>query len=1005
MLGWITVWMAASASEVELDLRRYEALLPAIERPEEAPDDRWAARRDVVIGEADGQLVVDVTWALVALEDGWVDLPLAPSSWRVEEVRVDGRPARTTEADGRVRLVMQVDEEALVTGRFTLPGSLRAGVELALLPGVTGTVQAPGAMDVRVDGASVARVDGVAWTGAGVLSVREATKRSADGQGLSIVGQVGIGVTVADDAVRVRGRVGYRVTGGAVESVQLDVGDAGNDLEIEGKAVAGWTRSGSVVTVRLNAPEDRAVDLDVRWSAALPDRDEVQGGLPSITPLGTYRIERGLQVARDGDREVLPELGSWTGVASADLPEVARGLVEGTPTSAWVSTGDGGGSLGFLRFRPVSGPPTMIDVAAFEGVLSEEGRLLYRMHYTVRNDRGDVLRVRLPDGQRLVSAQVGKEPARVARDGDELLIPLQKSVETVEGLLDFPVRLVVLGDGQPFDRKELRAVPLPSVDAPIAASRVELRLPEGWESRLEAGEHGVVDAFSEGEGITYGFRSGDANVARADALYQDAVEAWMDNRFEEAQGSLDELRALGAENANISRLQSNLDVVAGKNDDQGSEALSRRVKDQAMARARRDLEEQERLLEEADKSYDAGDYEAAEQTYQAALDIGNVVQQLEQKEAREVASSNAGVLGKLSKAKKAKKSKERVASEDVREEEDVFVDLDVPLVFEDGEKAVNTASTATGTVLSRDMLQKVDSGGAVTEIDFQDIEVSGELAKPSGALMLDRKESSEEPAGFAWEAPPQPRQNVGAGAGGDPRIGGAAANENTFMISSSPVDPSYESTAQPTQGDEAPATTITSSQGTVLTRESLENVPRGRSYQVATQMAAGVGVGAGAGGNPNIGGAASSPVFEAESVPEPLLDGASAGRSYQDVVVQSRGRRVRIGLGARKRAPAKSAVAPMPPPPPAPPLLVEGPPEPVVEAALLVPTDDDAPGDSFGAPPAPVERFEALQVRAVDDDVVLPPFGEKVLYQRLLLPAGAAPEVLVEARTKRGRKP
>jgi hypothetical protein len=56
--------------------------------------------------------------------------------------------------------------------------------------------------------------------------------------------------------------------------------------------------------------------------------------------------------------------------------------------------------------------------------------------------------------------------------------------------------------------------------------------------------------------------------------------------------------------------------------------------------------------------------------------------------------------------------------------------------------------------------------------------------------------------------------------------------------------------------------------GSVLTKEFLQRVPTGRTYQTAVQTAAGVAVGAGQGGNPNIGGAA-------QNENTYLLDGAN----------------------------------------------------------------------------------------------------------------------------------
>jgi len=62
--------------------------------------------------------------------------------------------------------------------------------------------------------------------------------------------------------------------------------------------------------------------------------------------------------------------------------------------------------------------------------------------------------------------------------------------------------------------------------------------------------------------------------------------------------------------------------------------------------------------------------------------------------------------------------------------------------------------------------------------------------------------------------------------------------------------------------------TSSTSRGSVLTKEFLQRVPSGRSYQSAVQLAAGVAVGSGQGGNPNIGGAA-------QNENTYLLDGAN----------------------------------------------------------------------------------------------------------------------------------
>ena len=64
-----------------------------------------------------------------------------------------------------------------------------------------------------------------------------------------------------------------------------------------------------------------------------------------------------------------------------------------------------------------------------------------------------------------------------------------------------------------------------------------MHLPVGYASRLRPDEQHVVDAFTEGRSITYGFAVGDARATEADALFQEAVAQWMGNAFDDAQGA------------------------------------------------------------------------------------------------------------------------------------------------------------------------------------------------------------------------------------------------------------------------------------------------------------------------------------------------------------------------------------------------------------------------------------------------------------------------------------
>lgn len=285
--------------------------------------------------------------------------------------------------------------------------------------------------------------------------------------------------------------------------------------------------------------------------------------------------------------------------------------------------------------------------------------------YEVRNDRASHLGIVPPPGVRIVGARVFGETARPARDGDGWMIPLERSLETVDGLVSFPVEVVLIGEGEGDDarwsRRERRMLRLPVLDAPIAASRVTVYLPPDYDSRLHPGDGTVVDAFTEGEGITYGSGLAATDVAVADATFQSAVRAYLDNDFDTAQAKLDELAMRGASNENTRRLQGNLDVLEGKSGAAGRSnadaILARRVRDQARARATEDYRQQTELEREADELRLSGDYEAAEDKLEQAIAIGGELEKLEQRESVEQVARNQQIAGSLVSVKSKLKSR------------------------------------------------------------------------------------------------------------------------------------------------------------------------------------------------------------------------------------------------------------------------------------------------------------------------------------------------------------
>lgn len=940
-LALLVLAPAAWAGTVTTTTRTILELQPPDPPKPPEPPGPWIAERDLRVEVVEGGLQIHGVWRIETVGSGWITRLLAGPGIRVEGASLGGQAAPVQSGPEGVVLAAKIDRPTeLVVDAFVPGDPARAEVPFLLMSAARGRLDVRGTtLEPVVRGAVPAK--GAWWSGSSELglSLREPRTSEEVERPPLAVARVATGLTIGDAEVTGRAHVEWQIRQGSLSTVTFGVEGVGTDLAVTGESVSSWRREGDLVIVELDGAQTRRVSLAATWSAAVPPGEEVRIGVPRIAPGGAFRTESVLELARDGEIEVVPELQGAEPMAISALPPWAEGLVAGTPTVAFRLPGPPSGSLDLLRFLPAEQPAAVVDVANYTVATSDEGRVLARAHFTVRNERASHLRVVPPPGLQLLGVQVQGEPVVPGQDeGLGWLVPLPRSLETVEGLLSFPIEVIAIGEVGAWDAREERTIGLFAVDAPVAVSRLTLYLPPGYEGRMEAGEDRVVADFSEGETITYGYAVGDAAVAVVDAKFQEAVEAWMQNDFEEAQVKLDELKDMGVETENVAKLQSNLDVVSGKDD--GDEVMARRVKDQARARAAEDEYRQQEVLREAEEAYRAGDYERAEASYEEALVLGDKLSKLEQNEAVEVdarnSSASSGYSASVAKneAKEKEKAPERsrsIATKTPAADPYVLRDEDKPVAYE----------------------QK-------TEIDFESVEISGELVAPEGAYTIDGlniADQLEEDMVLGGEVGGVEGGVAGGTVGGV--LYGAAANENTYLPEEPLLPPDTGTELVPAWEEPPPDWLAT------------------ESYGVGDATGSGYGYRAG-----GVAEGASGVVItqsEVQNVP--------VGRSYESVVVTAEARRsiavlpgVMRGNGDRADrgerdgkmgGKGKSARGPEP---------VESPMQ-----EISVGGDPDAP----------------LEVQAAALTVLVPALGDAVRYQELLLPAEARFEVVVRAKESR----
>jgi tetratricopeptide (TPR) repeat protein len=572
-----------------------------------------------------------------------------------EPVRVEGRYVFQT-PDARGEVLRLVGPEVVLTSLTGPVAATGEGVEIALGPdqrrveqGFTGLltpdswgtltldvlpaartrviVDAP---DLEVDIAGA--VDG--WLPASdslQVTWRPRVDESEVRQSLLMQGQAAHTFRGSEAGLRVESRLRWKVIRGAAARLSFEAAGL-DELELSGDGVKSWRREGSRVIIEPKAEVTGLFTVQVAGRATLGKEERA---VPTPEPIGVLRNDRYVTMYRSDLGELIPTQMP-SSVPLESLPAWASNLSEGVPLAAWHGPQP-------LRVQEVSvtgvqGPDTVVTQARYILATAAEGRAGLRMVMRVRNERRQYLRLQPPPGWQPVVVRVGNQPVSWLSDGEGgILVPLEKSIETVRGLLSFPVDVEWVGrDLAAWDKKGEMTLVLPGIDAPVQQAEWEVHLPRGYRALKPppvGGSRILMATDLRGEIIEEDADAQAARRSRIDTVssaLDNASAAYKTNDFETAQRWLDQARTVDDENEEVALLQDNLDVLTGtstKND-----MASRRVKDLAKAKTADKVTLQESVEKEAEYAYRSGDYEKAEKKLEEAIALATELQQTEQRE-------------------------------------------------------------------------------------------------------------------------------------------------------------------------------------------------------------------------------------------------------------------------------------------------------------------------------------------------------------------------------------
>jgi hypothetical protein len=492
--------------KVVLTRAQFRSLLERMKPPAGTPNPRpadWLPRRSSYRARLSGgamlikaEIAVDV---FPPTPGAYVNVPLFPASIALRDVRIDGAPALVQMADGRYAASIAKAGARIISADFVLraSGEEIQGIAFPVfrspitslecdLPYAPLDVEIPGAQQLEVSERGGRTHVFAVLIPAETVSLKWRKKPAEAALGpAKVYADTLTLVTIEDDAVRVGAEIGLSVLQNSIGSVVLRVPDGYGVLDVRGAGVGDWREVAKKDAVYLEIPFDFPkkgnFSITVAAERLLPGSDAAVD-YSGFAVMDAVREKGFIGVELKGAAEVI--LSSSQGADALDVSELPAALIGRTQKPLLFG-------LKYLRppfalvlevkkreAVPVIG--TVIDLASGVTLFTEDGKIVHRVVYSVRNASKQFLEVSLPAGTEVWSVFVAGEPAKPRWGDDRILIPLNRSGEGASGLSAFDVEIVTYEKAARFGVSGRLATRFPVPDVIISQALWSVYLPEGY---------------------------------------------------------------------------------------------------------------------------------------------------------------------------------------------------------------------------------------------------------------------------------------------------------------------------------------------------------------------------------------------------------------------------------------------------------------------------------------------------------------------------------------------
>ncbi len=423
---------------------------------------------------------------------GFARIPILPATVAVESATIEGRDAPIVIENGFYNLITERRTDfdlEIVLGAGVTTNEGRSQVSFQLVPsGSTRlelSVPSQEELDFEVANARIksdkvvgdARVVEATIPATGSLSIQWQRKieDSAKKKEARIYAETYTLASLGDGVVRATSSVQNVILFAGVESLAYEIPQGMTVLDVQGPGIREWKLDGQQLSVALNFAAEGSYALQIQMERPLPT-GAASIPTPLVVPVGVERARGWVGVESRGNLELTA--GQVQGATPVDvrmLPASILGVTDQPLLLGYKYLGARASiDLKTAQHDEVEVLVTLLDQTQAQTMWNREGRRLTSVHYQVRNNRRQFLKLSLPQEAELWSASVAGRAVQPAKASDgRVMIPLIRSRQAGSSLAAFQVEVVYVETGAPTDSRGRgtfqASLPVPDVPSTYVA--------------------------------------------------------------------------------------------------------------------------------------------------------------------------------------------------------------------------------------------------------------------------------------------------------------------------------------------------------------------------------------------------------------------------------------------------------------------------------------------------------------------------------------------------------